>query len=190
MRSTYEVVRLSLGERDRRWKLVRDAMRRQQLDALVLCGWPLQWDFCTANARYLCPVGGNAEFNILVFPLEGDPTCFVSQATMLGYWRIFQDWVPDVRVRRGTYAKSVAGRLRESGLEGARIGMDGLAGPLDPDGWLPHSMYQDMGTEMPSAEFININDMLELLRAVKSPEELGVLEKSGRHRRPDAKCLP
>lgn len=180
MRETFEIPRLSLAERDRRWRLVRAAMRCDGLDALVLCGWPLQWDFNTANARYLCPIGGNAEFNILVFPAEGEPTCFVSQATMMPYWGISQDWVADVRTKRGTWADSIAARLGELGLTRGRLGLDGLAGPLDPDGWLPHSMYVRLQECLPGAALVTIDDMLEKLRAVKSAEEIGVLEEAAR----------
>ena len=74
-------------------------MAARDLDCLVLWGWPLMWDFCIANARYLCPVGGNAEFNVLVFPRDGDPTCFVLMPTFLEGWRSAQDWVGDIRAR-------------------------------------------------------------------------------------------
>ena len=57
------------------------------------------------------------------------------------YWRGAQDWVADVRPKRGTFADSIADRLTELKLTGAKVGIDGLAGPLDPDGWVPHSMY-------------------------------------------------
>ena len=106
MRDVLELPRLSLRERDRRWAAVRNDMAARDLDCLVLWGWPLMWDFCIANARYLCPVGGNAEFNVLVFPREGDPTCFVLMPTFLEGWRSAQDWVGDIRARKGTWADS------------------------------------------------------------------------------------
>src|ERR1700691_141909 len=113
MRQPLELPRISHAERDRRWTSVRTAMRERGLEVLVLWGWPLMWDFCTANARYLCPVGGNAEFNVLVFPHEGDPTCFVLMPTFLEGWRGAQDWVGDIRARKGTWADSVAERIKE-----------------------------------------------------------------------------
>src|SRR5262249_39806834 len=61
-----------------------------------------------------------------------------------------------------------------------RIGMDGLAGPLDPDGWLPHSVYQRLVELMPKAELVNLDDMLESLRTVKSAEEIGILEQAAK----------
>jgi Xaa-Pro dipeptidase len=180
MRQRLELPRLSLAERDRRWALVRRQMEARNLDSLILWGWPAMWDFCTANARYLCPVGGNAEFNVLVFPLKGDPTCFVLMPTFLEGWRASQDWVADIRSRRGTWADSVVARLAELNLTSGRIGMDGLAGPLDPDGWLPHSVYTRIVELMPKAELVNLDDMMESLRTVKSAEEIGILEQAAK----------
>src|ERR1700691_4808924 len=126
MRQPLELPMISHAGRARRWTSVRAAMRELGLEVLVLWGWPAMWDFCTANARYLCPVGGNAEHNVLVFPRNGDPTCFVLMPTFLDGWRAAQDWVADIRARRGTWADSVVDRLSELGLTAGRIGMDGL----------------------------------------------------------------
>ena len=178
MRDVLELPRLSLRERDRRWAAVRKEMAARDLDCLVLWGWPLMWDFCIANARYLCPVGGNAEFNVLVFPREGDPTCFVLMPTFLEGWRSAQDWVGDIRARKGTWADSVAERIKELKLDRGRIGMDGLAGPLDPDGWLPHSVYLRLQELLSGAKLVALDDMLEKVRTIKSDEELGMLAKA------------
>jgi Xaa-Pro dipeptidase len=180
MRDSLELPRLSLAERDRRWNVTRKAMESRGLDCIVLWGWPSVWDFCTANARYLCPIGGNAEFNVLVFPLRGDPTSFVMMPTFVDGWRAAQAWVGDVRARRVTWADSVVQRVNELGLSRGRIGLDGLAGPLDPDGWLPYSVFKRLEELLPEAEFINLDDMLETLRTVKSAEELDMLAKAAR----------
>jgi Xaa-Pro dipeptidase len=180
MREKLELVRLSLAERDRRWTATRREMQARGLDCLILWGWPAVWDFCTANARYLAPIGGNAEFNVLVFPLEGEPTSFVMMPTFVEGWRAAQDWVSDIRSRQGTWADTVVGRLKELGLAKGRIGMDGLAGPLDPDGWLPHSVFQRFRELVPDAELVHLDDMMERLRAVKSEEELSLLTRAAR----------
>ena len=86
MRPTLEIPRLSLAERDRRYAAVRKEMAARGLDAIVLWGWPLVWDFYTANARYLSPIGGNAEFNVLIFPAEGEPTSIIQMPTFLDGW--------------------------------------------------------------------------------------------------------
>jgi Xaa-Pro dipeptidase len=180
VRDRLELVRLSLAERDRRWAVTRREMAARGLDCLVLWGWPAVWDFCTANARYLSPIGGNAEFNVLVFPLHGEPTSFVMMPTFVDGWRAAQDWVADVRPRRGTWADSVVERINELGLAKKRIGMDGLAGPLDPDGWLPHSVFERLEHLLPQAEFVNLDDMMEMLRTVKSEEELQILTRAAK----------
>jgi Xaa-Pro dipeptidase len=178
MRSILEVPRLSLAERDRRWAAVRKEMAARDLDAIVLWGWPVMWDFYTANARYLCPIGGNAEFNVLIFPAVGEPTAFIQLPTFLEGWRSSQDWVSDIRVRTKTWADSVAGRLKEMKLEGGKIGMDGLAAPLDPDGWLPHDVHTRLTALLPNAGIVALDDMLEKIRAVKSKEELDALRRA------------
>ena len=58
--------------------------------------------------------------------------------------------------------------------------MDGLAGPLDPDGWVPHSVYARLGGLLPNATLANLEDMLEQVRIIKSAEEIDVLEHAAR----------
>ena len=178
MRKLVEYPTPSLAERDRRWATVRNEMDARGLDCLILCGWPAMWDFNIANARYLCPIGGNAEFNVLVFPRAGEPTSFIYSPVFTDYWRGAQSWVADVRPKRGTFGDSVADRLTELRLTGAKVGIDGLAGPLDPDGWVPHSMYLRLQERLPKLTLVNLDDMMEKLRTVKSAEEIAILEKA------------
>jgi Xaa-Pro dipeptidase len=178
MRDRLELPRMSIAERDRRWKITRDQMRTRGIECLVLWGWPAMWDFNTANARYLCPIGGNAENNTLIFPLHGEPTSFVFMPTFVEYWKRAQDWLTDVRARRGTWSETVVSRLEEMGFERATIGMDGLAGPLDPDGWVPHSVIESLKTALPNARFVGLGDLLEMTRSIKSAEEINLLERA------------
>ena len=180
MRPQLELPRLSIAERDRRWATVRKEMAARNLDAIVLWGWPMMWDFYTANARYLSPIGGNAEFNIVIFPADGEVTSIVQMPTFLEGWRAAQNWVADVRPRGKTWADSVVNRLKELKLEGGRIGMDGLAGPLDPDGWLPYDVYTRLTSLLPNATIVGMDDMLEKVRSIKSAEELGVLREAAK----------
>ncbi len=178
MRAKLELPRLSLAERDRRWSALRASMEERKLDCLLLFGFPANWDFTTANARYISHIGGNAEFVVTLFPIQGEPTVFVLMPTFVEYWKRAQDWVPDVRARRGSWAATVESCLRERGLTRGRIGVDGLAGPLDPDGWFPHSVYVELTTRLSAIEMVNTGDMLEKMRAVKSAEEIEVLQKA------------
>src|SRR5215813_15261143 len=178
MRSTLELPRLSLAERDRRYAAVRKQMAARGLDVIVLWGWPMMWDFYTANALYLSPIGGNAEFNVLIFPAVDAPTSIIHMPTFLAGWRAAQNWVSDIRPRGKTWADSVANRIKELKLDTGKIGMDGLAGPLDPDGWLPHDVYTRLTSLLPKAGIVSLDDMLEKVRSVKSAEELDILRKA------------
>ena len=116
MRNRLELPRVSLKERDRRWSEIRQAMKENHLDCLLLCGVPCKWDYTVANARYVAPIGGNASFNLVIFPLESEPTSFVLMPTFVEYWKRSQDWVKDVRPKKGPWAKCLASRMQEMGL--------------------------------------------------------------------------
>src|SRR5262245_58696072 len=49
---------------------------------------------------------------------------------------------------------------------------------LDPDGWVPHSMYARLQTRLPKLGLVSLDDMMEKLRTVKSAEEIAILEKA------------
>jgi Xaa-Pro dipeptidase len=158
---------------------VRKLMKEKGLDCLLLCGFPTKWDYTLANARFLTQIGGNAAFNFVVFPLEEEPTSYILMPTFLEYWRRAQDWVKDIRAKEGSWAQTLVPRLRELGLENRNVGVDGLASALDPDGWFPQSIYSDLSQSMVKTNLINLGDMLERMRAVKSAEEIDFLERAG-----------
>src|SRR3954452_10149385 len=103
MRSTLELPRLSLAERDRRHAAVRKQMAARGLDAIVLWGWPMMWDFYTANARYLSPIGGAAEFTVLICPAGGERTSIIHMPTFFAGGRAAPEWVSDIRPRTKTW---------------------------------------------------------------------------------------
>ncbi len=42
--------------------------------------------------------------------------------------------------------------------------MGDLARPLDPDGWVPRSAYERLRALPPKADFVRLDDLLELRR--------------------------
>jgi Xaa-Pro dipeptidase len=184
MRKTLELPRFSLKERERRWAEIRKLMKKHDLDGLLICGAPSKWDFTVANARFISQIGGNSTYTFVVFPLEGEPTCYIESSAdcILDYFARAQDWVKDIRLKKGQgpWADVLVSRLKELGLEKKNIGADGLAGPLDANGWFPYSIYNRILELMPEANFVNTNDMLERFRAIKSSEEIEFLEKAAR----------
>ena len=98
--------------------------------------------------------------------------------TFVEYWKRAQDWVSDVRSRRGTWSETVVARLKEMGFERASIGMDGLAGPLDPDGWVPYSIVESLRSALTNVRFVDLGNLMETTRSTKSAEEIALLEQA------------
>ena len=179
MKEMMELPRLSLKERDRRWGVVREAMKTQGLDCLVIAGRNSSWDQDMANVRYLTHIGGNGTQAYVIFPLKEEPTAITFTSNMLPWLKIVQDWVTDIRVVQTTWSGAMAGRLKELGLEKGNIGVVGLGGILIRDGVIPYETYAQLLKELPQANFVNVTPMMEELRLIKSPEEIQWMEKSG-----------
>ena len=131
MNELLELPQLSIAERDWRWKAVRDAMKAQQLDCLIVYGANMGWDSKMANVRYLTQIGGNGEQAWVVFPLNGEPACFTSFAWINDWWHYSQNWISDVRPIQGSWAASLASKpFRPSTLKQveAKVQSEGEAG--------------------------------------------------------------
>jgi Xaa-Pro dipeptidase len=172
---------LSLAERDRRYKLVREAMRKAGFDALLIWGHSGKWDWHMANVHYLSQVGGNGEEGFLIFPLEGDPTLFIWNLTayQVKCWVEYGAWITEFKGRKdGSFVKTLAERLKALNLAAARIGIPGL---LAQDRIMfPFGIYTGLHEELPKADLKDASGLIEDIRAVKSSEELSLMEESTR----------
>lgn len=174
-----KVPRFSLAERDRRWRLVRGLMAADGLDAIVTAVNTGHWDHFQANTRYLTGIGGNCGEAAAVFPLEGDVTAIAMGIPPIHYWLGFQDWVTDVRNSNRYFGRGIAGRLKELKLEKGRIGVAGLYNiSRAPEGVMPYGTMRAVEEAFPQATFVDATDLMERARYVKSPEEIGALEKA------------
>lgn len=176
-----DVPRFTLAERDRRWNRVREFMRRENIDVLFVPPNTGLWDHFQANVRYLTGIGGNCCQAAAVFPLEGEVTAITSPDVSVEFWRQRQDWVTDIRpVTTGWgYTEKSVERLRELGMENARIGVTGLEGNTRfPEGITPMGIYNRLKDALPGAEIVNANLLMERSRFVKSQEELAFITKA------------
>ena len=156
-------------------------MRREGMDVIFVPPNNGQWDQFQANARYLTGIGGNCSLVSAIFPLEGTVTAITSPDVHLDYWLQRQDWVTDIRMIGGGwgYAEKSIERLRELGLDKARIGISGLEGNTRfPEGIISHGFYNRIRQAFPKAELVNANLLLERARFVKSEEELAFIAKA------------
>jgi Xaa-Pro aminopeptidase len=180
MAELYPYPRFSIAERDRRWRAVRELMRRDRLDVIVTpqnTGHSMDYQ---ANTRYLTHVGGGGDSDIAaVFPLEGEVTAIATSAAPR--WPTVQDWTKDVREARRNYGPVIVQRLKELGVERGRIGITGLGeteGTRTPEGTIFYGTWKNIREGFPNATLVDATDILAEVRYTKSQEEIDALTKS------------
>ncbi|MFC1992013.1 M24 family metallopeptidase [Chloroflexota bacterium] len=171
---------LSLVERDRRYKQVREAMKERGLDALLVWGHSGKWDWHAANIHYLSGgVGGNGFEGLLVFTHEGDPTIVKGHAhCYVEGWIEYGSWVPEQNFRspEGGYLKTAVERLKELKLTKAAIGIPGM---IQQTGIAFNmGMFTALREALPEADLRDASGLIEDIRAMKSPEEIVLMERA------------
>lgn len=170
---------LSVSERDRRYQLVRQAMRQRGSEALVVWGDSGKWDWKIANLHYLSQAGGNGEEGVLIFPLEGDPvlSLWSGKGPLAEEWQTYGSWITDVRPRaERKYSSTIVERLKELKLTKATVDVTGLGESERTP--FPHGVYAALREALPKVRFQDASGMLEDIRAVKSAEEVSLMEKA------------
>jgi len=76
--------RFSIRERARRWKLVRELMARDGLDAFIAPENTGHYEHWQSDVRYLTQVGGNCVDAAALITLDHDPMAFVSEGSWPG----------------------------------------------------------------------------------------------------------
>lgn len=180
MAELYPYPRFSIAERDRRWRAVRELMRRERLDVIITpqnTGHSMDYQ---ANTRYLTHVGGGGDSDIAaVFPLEGEVTAIATSAAPR--WPTVQDWTRDIREARRNYGPVIVQRLKELGVERGRIGITGLGeteGTRTPEGTIFYGTWKNIREGLPHATLVDATDILAEVRYTKSQEEIDALTKS------------
>jgi Xaa-Pro aminopeptidase len=171
------IPQLSLQERDRRYKIVRDEMAQRGIDCLLLPANTGRWEQLQGDSRYLTTIGGFATEVFTVFPLEGEVTAYIFNRA--AWWKQAQKWVADVRDGRNRWGQNTIERINELGLQKGTIGISGLAGLFRaPEGIIPYSSIKAIQDAFPQAKLVNATEMMQEIRAVKSEEEVSCLERS------------
>lgn len=171
------IPQLSIQERDRRYRLVRAAMAERGIDVLLLPANTGRWEQLQGDSRYLTTIGGFATEVFTVFPREGDVTAYIFNRA--AWWERAQKWVSDVRDGRNRWGQNAIERITELGLQKGTIGISGLAGLFRaPEGIIPYSSVKAIQDAFPQAQFVNATEMMQEIRAVKSAEEVSMLERS------------
>lgn len=177
MSETPLVPKLSLEERDRRYRLVRERMQAARLDVLILPASTSRWEQTMADSRYLSSIGGFGTETLTIFPREGEVTSYVFNRA--DFWKTLQDWVTDVRDGRNLWLQNIRERLDELRFTAGRIGIAGLAGQTrTPDGIIPYVTVEGLQKAYPGAAIVNATVMMRELRGIKSAEEIELMRRA------------
>jgi Xaa-Pro dipeptidase len=167
----------SLKERDRRWRRLREEMKKAGFDALIALPNQGHWDQFGCDTRYITQIGGTQTEVGCVLPLEADVSAVVRGANEIEWWGLAQDWVTDIRPSRRSYGEPVIERLKE--IRAERVGVIGLSGLVRaPEGVVPWGTFEKIRTALPHMKFENGTEVMQEVRAVKSGEEVAFIEKA------------
>ena len=136
-----------------------------------------RWEQLQGDSRYLTTIGGFATEVFTVFPREGEVTAYIFNRA--AWWKQAQPWVTDVRDGRNRWGQNAIERINELGLQKGTIGISGLAGLFRaPEGIIPYSSVKAIQEAFPQGKIVNATEMMQEIRAVKSAEEVSMLERS------------
>jgi Xaa-Pro aminopeptidase len=183
-RATRELMKytpqLSLAERDRRWDRVRKRMLMAGADALLFLGNDIYWGMGMANMRYVLQIDAQIGADAL-FPLDGEPVVWHSVPHMnrpTSMYLSIQDWVKDIRDRGGIAA--IGAEVRARGMDRSKIGLIGFSSTIQTTPTLLHADVVGLQKELPNCTFVDLSEILQEMRMVKSEEEINILRGAGK----------
>ena len=180
-RPSLAVPTYSLTERDRRWKLARELMEEQKLDALVVYG--------DREGSFPAPFAHDTYFTndrpgaIVIFPREGEPISIVAfpmavADQMEARLRHEAVWIEPENVFAGKRGATLVELLKRHRLAESSIGVIGLE-PYPPyyfDGAIPFNTWNTVLADLPQAEFTPMQKHFLEAISPRSEEELAVLK--------------
>ncbi|MDH3432040.1 MAG: M24 family metallopeptidase [Gammaproteobacteria bacterium] len=163
----------SATEMQRRWKKCREWMNRDKFDCLIVPARPQG----NADVKWL----SESNANWMVFPAEGQPTLIFRGGDDS---RNAKDKSPvefDLRVSRFNRSQVIIDRLKELGLERARIGVGNLSGQMRNDeGGVSYVTMLKLKNALPKATFETAVPLLMQVKLERGADEIEVLRLASR----------
>lgn len=159
--------KLSLKERDRRHSLIQKELKDRKVDCVIVTG---------TNLLYL--TGGVPGEMYGLFPtVDEAPTVVISFRNLadisVQVILDMQEWIQDIR--GGVDASHIIARIKELHLENATLGLAGLS-----YGGINQGFYAQLQKAFPEAKFVDVSDVLNNVRTVKSEEEIALIDMANR----------
>jgi Xaa-Pro dipeptidase len=156
---------VSDGEIARRIGAIKEEMKDRGLQALIVFSQVILGE--KGAVRYISNYRLLTRKDYLVLPLAGDPVLIVPTfGQQISAMKA--SWIKDVRSGGETEGMihEVAGKIKTDGLQKGAIGIVGLLSSM------LHHDYELLKKELPEVTFADSSDLLDGIRAVKSPEEI------------------
>ncbi|MFW9842918.1 MAG: M24 family metallopeptidase [Candidatus Thorarchaeota archaeon] len=171
---------LSTKERDRRWRLIREMMGKNDVEALiVLQGIRREDDPCSYFANEL---PGTARF--VFFPFRGDPVAFGSPHLLIIDTMMkseaygIESWIRDWRYVNATENEWV-NLLKERNLTHSRIGIIGNGTfSRHSQQMIARILTDSIKLALPGVAFVDLWKPFVEVMLVKSPEEMAQFRKA------------
>jgi Xaa-Pro aminopeptidase len=159
---------LDLQERDRRYRLVRERMAAQGLDALVVVSNSqiTQKGF----VKYLTNYRHMLYNLVVIFPYEGLAKLLVPSPVQK-YWAGILSWIKEIEEQLPSLNEALSRNLKNMGLSKARIG-------LINDRTMQADTYLSLIKSLPGASMVDATSIIEEIRMIKSRGEQELVRKS------------
>jgi Xaa-Pro aminopeptidase len=157
--------RFSDDEYGRRYRAVREAMARENLDAILIPGAR-----GSSEVHYLANYLAQSPCWLL-FPRDGEPTVFIHFFNHQPCARA-QSVIQDVRWYGPAPMPAIAKEIQTRGLGKSRIGIVSLRS-------IAYGHMTDLHKQFPEAQFIDFGPAFTRIRRVRSEEEIAYLRRSG-----------
>ena len=168
---------ISTVELERRWQATRDAMRADGIDVLIM---QANNDFMGGYPKWFTDIPSTQGYaDILTFPVD-DGMTLVSQGpfgkerqvpaddpVFRGVSKVLTAAFYSTASFSHAYDAELAAKALTPYAKG-RIGLVGLS-------TLSHYLVDHLRQEFPQAEFVDASDLVDRIKAIKSPEEIEVI---------------
>lgn len=160
----------SPAERERRYRVLREGMSANGLEALVICS--RGDEFVRGRVQYVSDIFQWAGRGFVVLPAKGEAVFIVDPLWGLGY-AMQGGWLNDYRMPANAGAE-IGAVLGDLGLSSASVGVVGLADITAV------ADYEDMKAAQPGVDWQDATDLFDDIRAIKSEEEIEATRETGR----------
>jgi Xaa-Pro aminopeptidase len=160
---------LSLNEKNRRYTLLREKLKKAGLSALIVYGGTQ----LGVPVHYLTKIWG-AKSNMVVFPMDGEPIFLIPSNSILSVEHVVQQgcWIPKENIRlSANLTVDACQELKRLHLDTSRIGIDSFR-------FWPVFEYQAFMELCPQAQLVESHRLFGEVRGPKSQEELVEMQKA------------